>query len=210
LFNGENKLRAKKTKTAIRKDQIVRAALDLIGSKGVQSLSIAGIAKQVGIVPSAIYSHFNGKEDILNEVLKLIKNRFLENVTQARKETPKALDRLNRLLKKQALMLNENRAIPFVIFADGIYTGNPERKTKVAEIMMTFLDMIQKIIEEGRQDGSIREDVVPATAAIMFIGMIMPVAIISNLSKDFFDINEHLKNIWPVFDRSIAANIHFR
>ncbi|MDA3918106.1 MAG: TetR/AcrR family transcriptional regulator [Deltaproteobacteria bacterium] len=203
-------MRAKKTKTAIRKDQIVRAALDLIGSKGVQSLSIAGIAKQVGIVPSAIYSHFNGKEDILNEVLKLIKNRFLENVTQARKETPKALDRLNRLLKKQALMLNENRAIPFVIFADGIYTGNPERKTKVAEIMMTFLDMIQKIIEEGRQDGSIREDVVPATAAIMFIGMIMPVAIISNLSKDFFDINEHLKNIWPVFDRSIAANIHFR
>jgi AcrR family transcriptional regulator len=199
-------LRAKKTETAIRKEQIIHAALDLIGKKGIQSLSIAGIAKQVGIVPSAIYSHFNGKEDILDEVLRLIKNRFLENVSQARKETPKALDRLNRLLKKQTLMLNENRAIPFVVFSDGIYTGNPDRKEKVAEIIMTFLDMIQKIINEGRTDGSIREDVVPKTAAIMFIGMIMPVAIISNLSEGLFDINEHLKNVWPVFDRSISAN----
>jgi len=199
-------LRAKKTRTAIRKDQIVRAALDQIGSKGVQSLSIAGIAKQVGIVPSAIYCHFKSKEDILDGVLVSIKNRFMKNVTQVRKETPNALDRLQLLLNKQALMLNENRAIPYVVFADGIYTGNPERKAKVAEIMMTFLNMVQKIINEGRLDGSIREDVVPSTAAILFIGMIMPVAIISNLSDGLFDINEHLKNIWPVFDRCISPN----
>ncbi len=199
-------MRARKTGTAIRKDQIVRAALDQIGSKGVQSLSIAGIAKQVGIVPSAIYCHFKSKEDILDGVLVSIKNRFMKNVTQVRKETPNALDRLQLLLNKQALMLNENRAIPYVVFADGIYTGNPERKAKVAEIMMTFLDMVQKIINEGRLDGSISEDVVPSTASILFIGMIMPVAIISNLSDGLFDINEHLKNIWPVFDRCISAN----
>jgi len=199
-------LRAKKTETAIRKNQIIKAALDLIGSKGVQSLSISGIAEQVGIVPSAIYSHFKSKEDILDGVLKLIKNRFLKNITQARKKTPEALDRLQLLLKKQAFMLNENRAIPYIIFADGIYTGSPERKAKVSEIIMIFLDMVQKIIEEGRQDGSIREDVIPTTAAIMFIGMIMPVAIISNLSEGLFDINEHLKNVWPVFHRCIAAN----
>ena len=156
-------MRAKKTETAIRKNQIIKAALDLIGSKGVQSLSISGIAEQVGIVPSAIYSHFKSKEDILDGVLKLIKNRFLKNITQARKKTPEALDRLQLLLKKQAFMLNENRAIPYIIFADGIYTGNPERKAKVSEIIMIFLDMVQKIIEEGRQDGSIREDVIPTT-----------------------------------------------
>jgi AcrR family transcriptional regulator len=199
-------LRAKKTETAIRKNQIIRAALDLIGSKGVPSLSIAGIAEQVGIVPSAIYSHFNGKEDILDEVLAYIKNQFLENVSQARKKTPKALDRLQILLTKQAHMLNENRAIPYVVFADGIYTGNPERKAKVGEIIMTFLDMIQKIIAEGKQEGSIRDDVIPATAAIMFIGMIMPVAIILTLSDGLFDINEHMKNVWPVFCRCIAVN----
>jgi len=33
----------------------------------------------------------------------------------------------------------------------------------VSEIIMIFLDMVQKIIEEGRQDGSIREDVIPTT-----------------------------------------------
>lgn len=199
-------MRAKKTETAIRKDQIINAALDLIGSKGVQSLSIAGIAEQVGIVPSAIYSHFKGKEDILDEVLKFIKKRFLENVTQVRKKTPKALDRLQLLLKKQAHMLNENGAIPYVVFADGIYTGNPERKAMVSEIIMIFLDMVQKIIEEGMQDGSIREDVIPNSTAIMFIGMIMPIAIILNLSEGLFDINEHIKKIWPVFYRCIAAN----
>jgi AcrR family transcriptional regulator len=47
-------MRATKTNTAIRQDQIATSALALIARQGFHRLSIAGIAREVGVVPSDI------------------------------------------------------------------------------------------------------------------------------------------------------------
>jgi len=199
-------MRAQKAKTEARQEQIIEAALELIGAEGVNALSIAGIAERVGIVPSALYRHFKSKDDVLDAVLELLKARLLGNVTQVREETPGALPRLKSLLMRHARMLSENRAIPLVVFSDGIYTGHPERKAKVAAIITSYLSKIQKIVEEGIQDGSIRENVVSTTASVMFLGLILPAAVILNVSEDNFDMNAHVENAWPAFVRCIATN----
>lgn len=199
-------MRAQKTETEARQAQIIQAALELIGAEGVNALSIAGIAERVGIVPSALYRHFKSKDDVLDAVLELLNTRLLDNVAQVRRETPGALPRLKSLLMKHAHMLSENRAIPLVVFSDGIYTGHPERKTKVASIIKSYMGKIQKIIEEGIQAGAIREDVVSVTASVMFLGMILPAAVLSNVSEGDFDMNAHAENAWPAFVRCIATN----
>ncbi|MFA5159242.1 MAG: TetR/AcrR family transcriptional regulator [Candidatus Omnitrophota bacterium] len=199
-------MRAQKIETEARQEQIIEAALELIGADGVNALSIAGIAERVGIVPSALYRHFKSKDDVLDAVLELIRTRLLANVTQVREETPDALPRLKSLLMRQVRMLSENRAIPHVVFSDGIYTGHPERKAKVATIITSYLCKIQKIVEEGIQDGSIRRDVVPTTASVMFLGMILPAAILRNVSEGGFDVIAHAQNAWPAFVRCIATN----
>ena len=199
-------MRAQKAKTEARQEQIIAAALELIGAEGVNALSIAGIAERVGIVPSALYRHFKSKDDVLDAVLKSLKTRLLGNVSIVRKETPGALPRLKSLLMRHARMLSENRAIPLVVFSDGIYTGHPERKAKVAAIITSYLSKIQKIVEEGIQDGSIRENVVSTTASVMFLGLILPAAVILNVSEGNFDMNAHVENAWPAFVRCIATN----
>lgn len=199
-------MRARKIETELRQEQIIEAALELIGSEGVYALSIAGIAERVGIVPSALYRHFKSKDDVLDAVLDLIKRRLLANVTQVREETPEALHRLRSLLMRHARMLSENRAIPHVVFSDGVYTGHPERKAKVAEIITSYLGRIQKIIDEGKEEGTIREDVVPTTAAVTFLGMVLPAAVLWNVSEGEFDMLAHAENAWPAFVRYIAAN----
>ena len=198
-------MRAQKTETEARQEQIVEAALELIGAEGVYALSIVGIAERVGIVPSALYRHFKSKDDVLDGVLELLRKRLLSNVKNVRKQTPDALQRLRLLLTKQARMLNENRAIPHVVFSDGIYTGHPDRKAKVAEIITTYLEQIQKIIEEGKQNGTIRQDVVPSTASVMFLGMILPAAVLWNVSEGVFDMIAHVENAWPAFVRCIST-----
>ncbi len=199
-------MRARKTETELRQEQIVAAALDMISAEGVHALSIVGIAERVGIVPSALYRHFKSKDDVLDGVLALLEKRLLRNVTQVRKQTSDALPRLRLLLMKQAQMLSKNRAIPHIIFSDGIYTGHPERKAKVAEMMKSHLGRIQKIIEEGQQKGTIREDVAPTTASVMFLGMILPAAVLGNLTEGGFDLIVHVEKAWPAFVRCIATN----
>jgi hypothetical protein len=103
-------------------------------------------------------------------------------------------------------MLSENRAIPHVVFSDGVYTGHFERKAKVALIITSYLGKIQKIIEEGKKGGTIREDVVPETAAVMFLGMVLPAAVLWNVSGGKFDMLAHAENAWPAFARCIITN----
>lgn len=196
---------APKTQTLLRQEQITQAALDLINESGVTGLSIAGIARRVGIVPSALYRHFTSKNAVLDAVLDLIQHRLLGNVAHAREQTPVPLQQLKLLFIRHTAMLSENQAIPQVVFSDAVYTGQPDRRARVAQIIFTYLKEIETIIESGRQDSTVRKDVVPATAAVMFLGMILPAAVLRNVSQGKFDMAAHVKTAWPAYERSIAA-----
>lgn len=196
-------MRAKKTGTDVRQEQILEAALDLIGEKGVYALNISSIAAKVGIVPSALYRHFKSKDDVLNGILNLLKKRLLHNVSLVRKETTGSLDRLRMLLMRQARMLSENPAIAYVVFSDGIYAGNPGRQARIANNITTHLGKIQEIVKEGIQDGSIRKDVDPFTASMMLLGIILPAAVLRNVSGNDFDMIAHAEKAWPVFVKAI-------
>lgn len=198
---------ARKTDTEKRQEQITQAALDLINDQGVSGLNIAGIARRVGIVPSALYRHFASKDAVLDAVLDLIRKRLLENVTHVRRNTPVPLKQLKLLFARHIAMLSENRAIPHVVFSDAVYNGQPDRKAKVAQIITTYLKEIETIIESGRQDSTIQKEMVPATAAVMFLGMIMPAAVLWNVSEGNFDMDSHINTVWPAYERSIAVQI---
>ena len=198
---------APKTQTLQRQEQIVQAALELINDSGVTGLSIAGIAQKVGIVPSALYRHFTSKDAVLDAVLDLIQQRLMAHVAHVRKQTPAPLQQLKQLFTRHAALLNENQAIPHVVFSDAVYTGLPDRRARVAEIITTYLKEVETIIASGRQDGTIRKDVVPATAAVMFLGLIMPAAVLWNVSGGKFDMVTHARTAWPAYERSIAAQL---
>ena len=50
--------------TEIRQEQIAEAALELVASQGLGRLSVAAVARRVGLVPSGIYRHYKSKDDI--------------------------------------------------------------------------------------------------------------------------------------------------
>jgi len=198
-------VRARKTGTGIRQEQIVEAALDIIGDQGVSALGISGIAARVGIVPSAIYRHFESKDAVLDAILEYMENRVLGNVFRAREEAKESTERLRMLLMNHVQMLDKIRAVPYILFSDGMFAGHPERKERIVKIMTSYLDQIQRIIREGKKDGSIRKDLDPLTASVMFLGMIVPGAIFQNLSSDGFDLVSHVGKAWPAFLEHISA-----
>lgn len=93
-------MRASKTKTEIRQEQIATAPLELMAKHGPRVLKVTALVRRIGVVPSAIYRHHSGKEAALDAVRNGIAARLQENVTAVREETPGALDRLHRLLTR--------------------------------------------------------------------------------------------------------------
>ena len=58
------------------KQQILDAALELFSMRGFEATSIAQIAEAVGIRKASLYSHFAGKQDILDALVAQILSRY--------------------------------------------------------------------------------------------------------------------------------------
>ena len=191
--------------TEVRQEQIIRAAMDLIAMRGLKGLSMAALANRIGLVPSATYRHFKGKEEVFDRILDFIQERLLTNIGMTCEETSEPMDRLHRVLKRHVETLKENRAIPRIIFTEDVFNGNPKRKTKVYGIINSYLEGVNEIIRDGQEKGQIRSDLDSETIALMFLGMIQPGAILWFLSDGKFDLSKHSEKNWNVFREAIGV-----
>ena len=197
-------MKNEKLKTEIRREQIATAALQLIARRGVRGLSIAGIARQVGLVPSAIYRHFDGKDHVLDLVLDQIRQRLLDNVRAVQAETADSVEALRRLLFRHIKLIRESEAIPMLVFSDQVYSGRPERKARMQRIIQDYLEQVGKVVQRGQKEKALRADLDPAVAAVMFLGLVQPAAILWHLSEGAFDVTKHTEKAWQVFRRAIV------
>ena len=197
---------AQKVNTEIRQEQIVQAALDLIGSHGVQALSIASVAQRVGLVPSGIYRHFKCKDDLLSAILDLIGKRLLNNVMLVRQETSDALERLRVLLMREIHLLLENQAIPHIVFSESIFTDSVDRKARVRAIITGYFAEVEKIVLEGQREGLLREDVDPLTVVLMFKGMVLPAVVLWKVTDGSVDLVRHAEAAWKLFRTAVSGH----
>jgi AcrR family transcriptional regulator len=189
----------------VRREQIAQAALHLLATQGLSGLSMAALARRVGLVPSAIYRHFRGKEEVLDSVIDALRQRLLRNVRLVTEEADDPLEQLRSLMALHVRLILEHHALPRMLFSGEIYAGHPERKAKLLATIRTYLGEVAAIIRGGQEGRGIRDDVNPETAAILFLGVIQPSAILWHLSDGEFDAAKHVERAWPLFRQAIAA-----
>ena len=198
-------MRAEKLHTKMRQEQISQAALRLVSTDGLKRLSVANVARRVGIVPSGIYRHFHNKDQMLDSLLNLIHSMLLANVRTARQETSDPLEQLHRLLNHHIRMIRENEGIPQIIFSQDVYSGHPKQKAKVYEAIKEYLHQVTEIVRHGQKEGQIKPGIDPTTVSMMFLGLIQPAAILWHLSDGKFDVTKHGEKAWKIFRQAIQG-----
>ena len=194
-----------KLDTQIRREQIAEAALSLVASRGVGRLSMAAVARRVGLVPSGIYRHFKGKDEVLDAVLDLIHSRLMANVEAVRAETSDPMERLRRLLMRHIQFIRQGRAIPQILFSEHVHSRRPEKKDRVYRIACDYLGEVARLVGEGQQSGQIRPELDPDTVAVMFLGMVVPAGILWHLTEGRFDVTRHGGRAWEMFRTAILT-----
>ena len=189
--------------TEIRREEIVFAALTLVANQGVKSMTIERIGRMVGLVPSAIYRHFNNKAAILKAVLGLIGERMRNNAIEVNKENSNSLEAIRKLLMRQVQLIMEFSAIPQILFSEEVFRENQELKTALHNMIKDFLNALTEIVERGQQEGRIRPDMESRRIAIMFLGLFQPSALLYHLNDGKFDIIKQVDMTWKMFSKAI-------
>lgn len=199
-------MRARKTSTKIRKDQIAQAALDLLADRGLGELSVAVLARRVGLVPSAIYRHFRSKEEVLDSIVDLIGNRLLNNVQAVLGQKTNDLNRLRHLLVRHVELIQTNRGIPRIVFSEDFYRHRPQRRLQLYKAIQKYLKAVAEIVRSGQEKGLIRRELDSDTVAVMFLGLVQPAGILWHMSNGKFNPKAHAAKAWRIFVRAIRSN----
>src|SRR3990172_11861889 len=99
----------KKETTEVRKEQIVRAALGIIGKDGIQGLTTSGIAKAVGISEANIYRHFKNKDAILTATVEDLEDNISNILKKVTTREISPLDKLAQIFKLHLSHIKENK-----------------------------------------------------------------------------------------------------
>ncbi len=199
----------KKLDTQIRREQIAEAALGLVASQGLRRLSVAAVARRVGLVPSGIYRHFKNKDEILDAVLDRVEQRLLANVKASRDEHADALDCLKDVLMRHIQFLREGKVIsvPRMVFSDNAHGDNPQRRRRILQVFGRYTGQVAEIVRLGQSQGRIRHDVDAQTVAMMLFGIIVPAGILWHLTEGGFDVTRHAQRAWKLFAAAVTQPI---
>ena len=192
-------MRAAKEHTEIRQEQIARAALKLLGMKGWQRVSLAAIAKEVGVVTSAVYRHFTGKDELLDAVLDLVDQSFQNSLQAARKATRDPIDCLHEVLRNHVELISGGVPVPRIILSEDVFTGSARHRKRVQAIYRAYLGEIAGIIADGQRQRLIRNETAAETLSLMWLGLVQSSAILWLLGHGDFDLRAHCESAWNLF-----------
>jgi AcrR family transcriptional regulator len=192
-----------KLQTEVRREQIIQAVLSLLAAQDLQALSLAAVARRVGLVPSALYRHFRNKDEIHAAVLDHVGERLQGNVARVRAETPEALERLHRLLQLHVRLIRENPGVPRILFSSVLTGGRSPHKSRIARLIRAYLKELARIVREGQEAHVIRAGLEPDTVAVMFLGLFQPGAMLWFLTDGGFDITHQAERAWAITRRAL-------
>ena len=193
-------MRSRKT-TEIRREEILRAALSIVEQQGLDNLNTNAIASVIQLVPSAIYRHFKNKEEIIAALIDFIGERLQQNLQQATTQEGTTLERLKCLFELHVKLLQEEPAIPRILYFLISSERNQELKQKMLAEINAYVYETKKLLLQGKKAGEINQAVDVTAAAMMFLGMIQPLVILSQENKAVLD--EYPQKLWQCYQRTI-------
>lgn len=196
----------KKESTEVRKEQIIRAALEIIGKNGIQGLTTSGIAKAVGISEANIYRHFKNKDAILTATVEDLEDTISNILKAVTTKEISPLDKLAQIYKLHLSHIQDNKGVPRMVFSSELHFRQ-DLRDKLSSLIDGYLKMLTAILDGGVKDGSLKSATDTKAMAGIFVGMIQLSALRWSLSDFNISLLREGDKLWKEYSKCIEAKL---
>jgi TetR/AcrR family transcriptional regulator, fatty acid metabolism regulator protein len=188
-----------------KRTSILRVAEKVFAEKGYGQATVSEIAKSAGVAEGTVYEYFTNKEDLL---LSIPKQRFQEHIDSLDDifEVRAPLRKLRRLIRYHFyLYLREPDFLK--VFLLNVQLNQVFYKSEIYPIYRKYTDTILRILEEGKEDGSIRSDVNNRVFLNLFLGSFSHITlrwVVLGKAKET-DKMEEIDDLVALLIRSVAS-----
>lgn len=190
-----------KKSTRIRREEIIRASLQVLSDRGAGGLTIAAIAERAGMSEANIYRHFAGKGEILHALTEFIGATLMGKAAATAAGSGGPKEKLRTVFFNHFATIAEHPGIPRLVFSEEVHLGERQVAEALSGRIASYVETLAGIIAAGVAEGELRKDLAPRETALTLLGMISFAALRWSLSRYSFDIREEAGRLWENFER---------
>jgi TetR/AcrR family fatty acid metabolism transcriptional regulator len=151
--------------------QIIDAAVIVIAENGYHQAQVSKIAKQAGVADGTIYLYFKNKEDILISLFEEKMGYFVEKIEEMIEGKATSTEKLLVLVETHLSLLSEDHHLAIVTQLE-LRQSNKDLRLKINDVLKGYLQVIDKILIEGKETGEFSQDLDVRLARQMIFGTI--------------------------------------
>jgi TetR/AcrR family transcriptional regulator, fatty acid metabolism regulator protein len=152
-------------------DQILDAAEEIMSEKGLQSSSIAEIAKKAGVADSLIYNYFHGKEDLLFSVAGRRIKDFLKDLSEHLQGIPDSTSRLSKMIWFHLSFNDTYRGYARLLLLE-CRSKRSFYRHKAYALIRQYAGVLLGILKDGVEKNAFRSDVDMRLVRDMIFGVL--------------------------------------
>jgi TetR/AcrR family transcriptional regulator, transcriptional repressor of bet genes len=200
----------RKASEASRREQILRSAHHVALRRGIDGLTVRGVAARAGLSHGLVLFHFKRKDQLVGALLdRVLATTISLHVAEDIARIKDPGERLRTLLMQETDRLSrDTRQIRLFLEYWALGTRKPAIREKISAELERYRAAFRTVTEEvmrtdpGRFDG-----LKPAALAAIAVSFINGCAVQATMDPDHFDIGEYMAAVRGIIGR-LAITAH--
>jgi AcrR family transcriptional regulator len=140
-----------------RRAELIRIAQQVVTDRGFADLTLASVAESAGVTTPALYTHFSGRIDLLEQVLESTAQEYVADLEQTDDPDAPAEERLRVRLRRWATVPSARlRVIHEAVLH---IPESPVIKHAAQRASKAWDDFVRDVLKRGIERGEVRVDV---------------------------------------------------
>lgn len=162
---------AKPRKSDLRREAILRKAVDLFDRHGYVNTSLDDVAKAVGIKREALYYYYRSRAEILLAIIGPQTAALVDGMAGVVAQDLPAIGKLEAAIRNHLQRFDRHCLEMTISLRDGIMGASPEVRRAMQRVWKEYEGMWTALIDGGQRDGSFARIGNPKMVAFGILGM---------------------------------------
>jgi len=177
-------------------EKLLNSAIKLFIKKGYKGSSVAEITKFAGLTRGALYCHFETKEHLAKQIIKLFEDRYINKViAYVKEENGSPLEKFQRMMQFNIQFAGENSDLcVFMTVISAEICGSRSRlESYIKSVYQRWNEFLTGILKEGKRKGEFKKEIDPEMMARVIIGVHDGVLLQREMNRETIDLLSYTK-----------------
>jgi TetR/AcrR family transcriptional regulator len=159
---------SQETPTPTRREQILQALALMLEEDSGKRITVAALARQVGVSDAALYRHFPSKARMFEGLIEFIETTLFERINRILDEETDAIPRCGRILALLLAFAEKNPGLSRLLDGDALTGETARLRLRIHQLFERLETQLKQVLREAEWKEGRRPGLpVPAAANLM-------------------------------------------